>query len=379
MMAIEGIKVLDLARRYPGAFSAMILGDFGAEVIKIDAPTGRESPVWEGIPEEKFAAFFALDRNKKSITLDLREEEGRSLFYKIVEEADILIEGFRPGVMKRLKADYGTLKEINSRLIYCSLAGYGQDGPYASMPGHDPNYVAIGGILSLIGSPDGPPYFPSNIASDMVTGLYGAIGILIALQARDRTGKGQFVDISYLNSTVSMLHYEAYSYFLTGKVPKRGETLMSGDAPFVQVLECKDGEYFTISCTETYLWENLCKALGREDLIPYQYPSEPEKKREVIQELQKIFLSRSRDEWFEYLKDKNVCVGPVYYLNETFEFSQVRHNQMVIEVEHPKFGKVRQIGIPIKLSDTPGQVRSLGVPIGANNEDVLASLRKQKK
>ena len=374
MMALEGITVLDLSRRYPGSYTAMFLGDFGAEVIKVDPPGQPLSMFGIDATTEEFAAHYAPDRNKRSIIINMRSEEGRRVFYKLVKKTDVLIEGFRPGVMKRLTADYETLREINPRLIYCSLSGFGQTGPYADKPGHDMNYIAIGGALSLIGPRDGPPCFPSNFLADMAgAGLHGVIGILLALASRERTNKGQFVDISYLDSVISLLAMEASFYFCTGKVPRRGKTELTGGAPWAQVFKCKDGEYFSIASVEPHLWENLCHALERDDLIPYRNPS-PEKTEEVVKELAQVFLTRTRDEWFDFLKDKDTCIGPVYYLNEAFADPQVLHREMVRKEKHPRLGEVQQIGIPIKLSDTPGHVRTLGSRLGAHTREILREL-----
>jgi len=377
MMALTGTVVLDLSRGFPGARSAVFLADFGAEVIRIDPPTAAVSTLTltgiEATEGEKLAAFSASNRNKKSIKLNLKSEQGRNVFYKLVKKADVLVEGFRPGVMKRMQADYETLKKLNPRLIYCSLTGYGQDGPYASMPGHDMNYAALGGALSLIGPRGGQPYLASNMLADVAgAGLHGTIGILIALLARERTGKGQFVDIAYLDGVISLLD-EAGIYFATGQVPRRGETFLTGGAVYANVYRCKDGEYITIGCFEPNFWQNLCRAIGREDLIPLQDP--PPQKREMVKSaLQEAFLAKTRDEWFEFFKDKDTCVAPVYYLNETFSDPQVLHRRMVVEIDDTRLGKVRQIGIPLKLSDTPGQIRSLGVVPGANTEEILLEL-----
>lgn len=374
MLALGGLLVLDLNRRYPGAYSTMFLGDFGAEVIKIDPPRSEFPFPDIDSDSEEFAAQYAPDRNKKSIILDLKADEGREAFYRLVRKADVLVEGYRPGVMERLKADYSTLQGMNPRLIYCSLTGYGHDGPYAGRPGHDENYCAIGGALSLIGPRNGPPCFPSNLLADMAgAGLHAVIGILTALMAREKTGRGQFVDVAYLDGVISLLAMDASFYFATGQVPRRGETPTTGGTAWTNVYRCKDGEYFTLACFESHFWINLCRALGREDLIPYQNPG-PEKRDEIMAAFSQIFLTRTRDEWFEFFSDKDVPAGPVYYLNETFADPQVLHRQMVVEVDHPTLGKVRQLGIPIKLSDTPGQIRCLGTRVGAHSEEILLNL-----
>ncbi len=374
MLCLEGIVVLDLARRYPGAYPAMFLADFGADVIKVDPPGINIPSVPEGFNEERYAAYNPMDRNKRSISLNLKSDGGRQVFQRLVQRADVVIEGFRPGVMDRLGVGYSRLSEINPGLIYCALSGFGQDGPYAKTPAHDMNYIAIGGALSLIGERDGQPYLPSNIVADMAgAGMHALTGILLALIARSRTGKGQFIDISYLDSVISLLTYSTSSYFETGIVPKRGETATTGSTPSAQVYRCKDGEYVTVGAAEEHLWTNFCRVLGREDLIVDREPPR-ERADRVISELAAIFETRTRDEWVGIFKDKQACFAPVNYINETFEDPQVLHRNMLVEVEHPTLGRVKQQGIPIKLSDTPGQIRSLGVPTGSDTDAVLDEL-----
>lgn len=374
MLCLDGIVVLDLNRRYPGAYGAMFLADFGAQVIKVDPPGSSVPTRRGGVTEERFAAYNALDRNKRSVTLDLKNEAAREVFCRLAQRADVLVEGFRPGVMDRLGVGYSRLSELNPRLIYCSLSGYGHDGPYSPIPAHDMNYIAIGGALSLIGERNGQPYFPSNIVADYAgAGLHGLIGVLLALIAREKTGRGQFVDVTYLDSVISLLAGSVSDYFESGVVPKRGETRLTGAAPWAQAFRCKDGEYFSIGAAEAHLWANLCRALGREDFIPEHNPPR-ERAEQVIAELAAIFKTRTRDEWWAYLKDKEACVGPVYTLDETFQDPQVKHRRMVVEIEHPTVGPVKQLGLPIKLSDTPAEIRRLGVPTGSDNEAVLAEL-----
>jgi crotonobetainyl-CoA:carnitine CoA-transferase CaiB-like acyl-CoA transferase len=371
MFPLEGVLVLDMARGYPGAYSTMFLGDFGAEIIRIDPPAESASPQETRVRE---AAFNTVNRNKRSIVIDLQRDAGREVFYRLVKKADILLEGFRPGVMKRLKADYDTLKEINNRIIYCSTSGFGQTGPYRDLPAHDMNFIAIGGLLSQIGTRGGAPTLPSNFLADMAgAGLHSVIGILLALAAREKTGKGQHVDISYLDSALSLLAYDAPRYFGYGYIPKRGESNFTGALPWINVYKCKDGEYITIAPLEAHLYTNLCIAIGREDLTSKQNTT-PEENEHIIQEFSQIFATKTRDEWWEFFKEKNTCVTPVNYLNETFDDPQVQHRKMVVEIPHPQLGIVKQLGIPIKLSDTPGQIRKLGVPAGTHTREILAEI-----
>jgi len=375
MMPLDGIVVLDLCRGLPGARCGAFFGDFGAEVIRVDPPASVVSAIAgaEDREGERLSAYSGTNRNKKSIKVNIRSEQGRQILYKLVGKADVLTEGFRPGVMKKNQCDYETLKKINPRLIYCAISGFGQDGPYAFLPAHDLNFVALSGALSLIGQRNGPPYMTSNLLADAASaGLVSTIGVLLALQARERTGKGQFVDTSYLEGVISLID-EASIYFSSGTVPKRGETFVTGGAVFANIYRCKDGEYVTIGCYEPNFWANFCKAVGREDLIPLQEPP-PEKRNMVETTLKELFLTRTRDEWFEFLRLKEVPVAPVYYVNEAFQDPHVLHRKMLVEFDHPKLGKVKQIGIPIKLSDTPGSVRTLGVPPGTNTDEIMKGL-----
>jgi len=388
MLALEDIKILDLAHLPPGALCTMILGDLGADVIKIEAPAGaggRGAGVnasLSGEEKDKQAAFDALNRNKRSIGLNLRSEKGRQIFYRLAETTDVIVEGFRPGVVKRLGVDYEEIKTINPRVIYCSLSGYGQDGPYSSLPGHDVNYISIAGALGLLGTSDGPPIVPLNLLADFAgASLHGVIGILSALVARYKTGVGQYVDIAYTDGVMSLLTWFISNYFSSGAMFKKGETWLHGAYPYYGVYEAKDGKYVSLGCVEPWFWENLCRALGKEEYIPYHvspehflHKPEGEKWEEISSSLKQVFLTKTRDEWFEFLTQKDVPVGKVYTLDEVFRDPQVLHRQMVVEIEHPTLGKVKQAGIAIKLSETPGKIRRLSPLFGEHTEEILMGL-----
>ena len=386
MLALEGVQILDLSMLVPGAFCTMLLGDLGADVLKIEAPGPNEfRSSARAIPTEeqgKAAAYYALDRNKKSIVVNLKSEAGREVFYRLSRQADVIVEGFRPGVVKRLGIDYETISKLNPGVIYCSLSGYGQEGPYHTFPGHDVNYIAMAGVLGLIGSSEGPPVIPLNLVADFAgTALYGALGISVALVARSKTGKGQYLDIAYMDGAISLMTWFNCGYFLDGSVLKRGESWLHGAYPYYGVYETRDGKYITIGCLEPHFWQNLCRLLSQEGYIPYGFAlehtfhkPEGEKWDEIHSCLKQVFLTKTRDEWFELLTRNDVPAGKVLMPDEVFSDPQVLHRQMVIEVEHPALGKIKQVGVAPKLSGTPGKVRSLSPLRGEHTDEVLRGL-----
>ncbi|MGD0854761.1 MAG: CaiB/BaiF CoA-transferase family protein [Dehalococcoidia bacterium] len=392
MLALEGIRILELVHLPPGELCTMVLGDLGADIIKVEAlpqSGGRGAGVYANQEAEALKsaqAFNALNRNKKSIRLNLKSPEGQQIFYKMLKNADIVIEGFRPGVVKRMGVDYETVKKINPRIIYCSLSGYGQDGPYSQYPGHDINYISIAGALNLIGWPGQPPAIPLNFLADFAgASMHGVAGILAALFAREKTGKGQLVDISYTDSVVTFMTFFLQLHFGNGLNFPKGDWALAGGYPYYKTYETKDGKLISLGCVETWFWENLCKAIGRDDLKSYSFnpmhfiQKEDEAKwKEVEEELKKIFLTRSRDEWFDYLIKNDVPVAKVYTLDEVASDPQLLHRKMIIEMEHPKLGKVKQPGIAIKLSETPGQVRTLAPYSGENTDEVMQALGYSK-
>jgi crotonobetainyl-CoA:carnitine CoA-transferase CaiB-like acyl-CoA transferase len=384
-MPLEGITVLDLTRLAPGPYCTMILADLGAEVIKIEEPgppTGRRAEQAGGLspmpPQRagvnRHAPHWALNRNKKTIGLNLKQDEARQIFYRLAEHADVVVEEFRPGVAKRLGIDYDTLRQRNSRLIYCAVTGYGQSGPYKDLVGHDINYISMAGCLGMIGSKGGAPVIPHNIIADFAGGgMHGAIGVLAALMARERTGRGQFVDLAMTDGIYSLLVSQLSTYFATGVVPRRGETQLDGGVHYYNVYETQDGKWLSIGSIEPWFYANLCKALGREDLLPYEFV-EGEQRETLQHTLSDIFKTKSRDEWFDLLTRHDICVGKVYDLNETAHDPHLRARQMIVEVDHPQAGKVKQVGISVKLSETPGQIRFLAAPMGAHTEEILTAM-----
>jgi alpha-methylacyl-CoA racemase len=377
MGVLDGIKILELARVPPAEMPAMILADMGAEVLKIDSPD-PERPAGEDWVRRTIHSF--TNRNKRSMTLDMKTPDGQAIFRKLAATADVIVEGFRPGVMKRLGADYETLRASNPRLIYCSLSGFGQDGPYRDYPAHDMNYLSLAGVLGLIGEAGSKkPVIPLNLVADYAgASLHGALGIALALFARERTGRGQHVDVSYLDTTVSLLAATPNMrfFFSDGMAPRRGEGFLGGSYPYYAIYETRDDKLLTIGCTEPWLWANFCKAIGRPDLErfarkPDQFVRAANREEAAARdEIEKIIKTRDRDDWYERLVKADVCVGKVYDVEEMVHDPQINHRQMIVDVEHPTQGRVRQFGVAIKLSETPGSVRS-AAPLSGEHTDVV--------
>ena len=376
MQALEGIKILDLSRLAPGPFASMMLGDMGADVLLIEPPAeGKMAGIGagRGADAERMQAYDSLRRNKRSITLNLREQDAREIFYKLLDDADVVLEGFRPGVVKRLGVDYETCITRNPRIVYCSLSGFGQTGPYSNLVGHDINYISVGGALGMIGWPGQPPAIPMNIIADFAGGgMHAAYGIMVALFARERTGKGQYVDSAMTDGVLYLLASLTGSALASGQSPGRGSTMLNGSVPHYNVYECADGGWISIGSLEPHFFANLCKTMGREDFIPHQWDAS--KREEISAHFASQFKSKPRDEWFKILSETDICAGPVYSLAEALDDPHNRARNMVVEVDHPKLGKVAQLGVGTKLSETPGAFRSFSPTPGQHTDEVLSSL-----
>ena len=377
--ALQGIKVVDLSRMAPGPFCTMVLGDLGADVIRVEEPGGgrmareRADEVDESEARRR-AAFNALNRNKRSIALNLKDDAARRVLRELVADADVFVEGFRPGVVSRLGCDYETLSELNPRLVYCSLSGYGQDGPYSGLVGHDINYISVGGALGVIGPSGGAPVIPYNIIADFAGGgLHAATAILAAIIARGHTGRGQYVDVAMSDGVAYMMASMLSGYFSDGVVPSPGMMSLNGAAPYYNVYECRDGRYLSVGCIEPWFWAALCRALGREDLIPIQFDAD---RAEYIKgELRDIFLTKAREDWWRTLSAiDNIAVAKVSGLDEAASDPQNLHRGMVIEVGDIDGQPVKQVGIGPKLSDTPGSVRFTGATVGQHTDEALSEL-----
>ena len=378
--ALDGVKIIDLSRMAPGPFCTMVLGDLGADVIRVEEPGGgrmaRERAGGSGdeAAVRRRAAFNALNRNKRSVALNLKDPAAQAVLRRLAESADVFVEGFRPGVASRLGCDYDTLSAVNPRLVYCSISGYGQDGPYANLVGHDINYISVGGALGAIGQAGGAPVIPYNIIADYAGGgFHAAAAILAALMARERTGRGQRVDVAMSDGVAYMLAALMSEYFAAGAIPKRGEASLNGGAPYYNVYRCRDGRYLSVGCIEPWFWSTLCRGIGREDLIDGQF--DPDRAANIKRELAAVFETRDREDWWRELSNiDNIAVAKVYDIGEVVSDPQNIHRRMIIKAGDIDGETVRQVGIAPKLSDTPGSVRALGATVGQHTDQILTDL-----
>jgi crotonobetainyl-CoA:carnitine CoA-transferase CaiB-like acyl-CoA transferase len=381
MGVLDGIKVLELARVPPAEMPGMILADMGADVLKIETPEPDRKDDAQWVRQ---TIHSYVNRNKRSMALNMKSPEAQDIFRTLAASADVIVEGFRPGVMDRLGAGYERLRAQNPRLIYCSLSGFGQDGPYRNYPAHDMNYLSLAGVLNLIGEAGSKkPVIPLNLVADYAgASMHGALGIVLALYARERTGRGQHVDISYLDTTLSLLAATPNMrfFFSDGVAPRRGEGFLGGSYPYYAIYETRDGKLLTIGCTEPWLWENFCKAIGHPEYTrfarqPDQFVRAANAEESAARDaIEAIIKTRDRDDWYEFLVKHDVCVGKVYDVEEMVKDPQINHRGMIVDVEHPTHGRVRQFGISIKLSETPGTIRSAAPLSGEHTEAILKDL-----
>jgi alpha-methylacyl-CoA racemase len=390
-LPLEGIKVLDLSRLLPGGFCSLLLADFGADVLKVE-DTGMgdyirfSPPYYEGAHESaKSALFLSLNRNKRSIRLDLKTEPGRDVLLRLVREHDVVLESFRPGVLDRLGVGYERMREENPGIVYCAISGYGQSGPKRAASGHDMNYLGLVGLLGLTGEQGGEPVQAAGQIADLGGGaLMAAFGIMAALHERDGgrvgsgsdgrperagSGEGQVVDVSMADGALSWLVMVAAGYFADGTVPRRGELPLAGSLVCYRPYECADG-WVTLGALEPKFWQAWCRGVGREDLIAKQFERPGSDTHAQVQE---IFKTRNRVDWEAFARKHDCCLEPVLELDEALSSELVREREMVVEIEQPGVEQpVRQLGIPVKLGRTPGEPgRMPGPALGEHTEEVL--------
>jgi crotonobetainyl-CoA:carnitine CoA-transferase CaiB-like acyl-CoA transferase len=354
----------------------MLLADFGADVTLVEAVPGASAKLGGGLRgndgAERAAAYNALGRGKKSIALNLKDEAAREIFYSMVKSADVVIEGFRPGVVKRLGVDYDTLAKINPRIICCSISGFGQTGPYSNLVGHDINYISVGGALGVTGRPGSAPAIPVNIVADFAGGgLTAAFAICLAIIAREKTGRGQNVDIGMSDGVLSLMTSAFSGLFSSGRPIRPGEFMLNGSVPWYNTYKCSDGRWFSIGSIEPHFYEALCRVLGLEEYLGGQHESaiHPEMQAKYTA----IFATKTADEWMEIMSKYDICAAPVLEMENVITNPHNLARGMVVEVDSP-IGKVKQIGIGPKLSDTPGQVRTTAPVIGQHTDAVLSGL-----
>jgi alpha-methylacyl-CoA racemase len=381
-LPLAGTRVLDLSRLLPGGFCSLLLADFGADVLKVE-DTGMgdyirwSPPYYEGAHESaRSALFLALNRNKRSIRLDLKHERGREALLRLVRDYDVVLESFRPGVLDRLGVGYERMREQNPGIVYCAISGYGQDGPKRDASGHDMNYLGLIGLLGLTGERGGAPVQAGGQIADLGGGaLMAAFGILAALRERDGgggrpgSGEGQLVDVSMADGALSWLAMVAATYFADGAVPHRGDLPLAGSLVCYRPYECADG-WVTLGALEPKFWQGFCRGVGREDLIAEQFQGPGSPAHEQVKE---IFKGRTRELWEAFAREHDCCLEPVLELDEALDSELVRAREMVVEIEQPGAERaVRTLGLPVKLARTPGDhARLPGPALGEHTEQVL--------
>jgi crotonobetainyl-CoA:carnitine CoA-transferase CaiB-like acyl-CoA transferase len=372
---LTGVRVLDLTRLLPGGYATLLLADLGAEVLKVEEPGKGDYIRWTPpLVGEHSAGHLALNRNKRSLTLNLKIQEGRELFLALAERYDVVVESFRPGVMQRLGLGYETLREQNPRLVYCAITGYGQDGPRAQTAGHDVNYISYAGLLSINGEEGRRPALPGMQVGDLAGGgMSAVIAILAALHRRATTGEGDFCDISMMDGAVSWLSIHAAEFFATHKLPERERMHLSGAYPCYRIYPAKDG-WITVGALEPQFWAELCSAIGRPELAGDGFAA-GERRDEVIRELEELFTTKTRAEWMDLFGNRDVCVAPVNDFAEALSDEQVLARDMVIQAEVEGAGAWHYVGNPIRLSGAGGDLLRYPPPrMGEHNQEVLDDL-----
>ena len=376
---LDGLRVVDLSRVVAGPLATQIFGDYGAEVIKIEQPgMGDDSRQWAPpvAPDGSPTYFFSINRNKKSVTLNLKHPRGKEILKQLVRRADVIIENFKPGTMEDLGLGYETLRHENPRLIYCAISGFGASGPKREWAGYDAIMQGVTGLMSITGEADGPPDKVGVALIDEITALYAHGAILAALLHRDRTGQGQKVECSLLESGVAALMNAATAYLLAGEVQGRWGSAHASVVPY-QAFRAKD-DYLMVGAGNERLWKAFCEVLGAPDWAddPRFDSNEKrvERREELIRMIEERLQARSRDEWMEAFGAAGLPTGPINSVADVFDDPQVRHRGMVQEIIHPTAGKIRLVGLPVKFSGTPGEITAPPPLLGQHTEEVLRGL-----
>ena len=377
MQPLHGIRVLDLSRVLAGPYCTMVLGDLGADVIKVESPEGDETRGW-GPPfaEGESAYYLCVNRNKRSIIVDFKTEDGRAVLHRLVERSDVLVENFRPGTLARYGLDFASATGINPALIYCSITGFGQTGPLRDKPGYDFMIQAMGGLMSITGEPDGEPMKVGVAVADMFAGQNAVIAILAALQARTHTGRGQHLDLSLFDSQVGMLANVASNFLLSGNLPKRYGNAHANIVPY-QSFQASDA-WFVLAVGNDRQFEKLCAMIGRSDLATDErYALNADRvthRDELLAILTPVFLTRTSGEWLSALDAAGIPCGPINTLNKVFEAPQAKARGMLIEMEHSTIGNLPLVGSPLKFSETLVEYRRPPPRLGEHTQEVLKEL-----
>ena len=379
---LAGIRVIDLTRVLAGPFCSMSLGDMGAEVIKVEEPgKGDDTRGWPPFANGEGTYFMSVNRNKKSLTLNVKPPEGQAILRALIAKADVVLENFRPGTMERLGFGYGTLRKLNPRLIYCSILGFGESGPESSRPGYDLIVQGESGVMDLTGFPDGPPVKVGNSIGDLVAGMAAAQGVTLALLARFKSGKGQKVEIGMLDVMASLLTYQAGLYWNAGSKPSRRGNQHPSIVPY-EVFQAQDA-YMTLGVANNSLWDRMCRAIGREDLAKDpRFDSEAKRvtnRDALIPALNVEFGTRPAAEWLKRLDDAGVPAGRIKTVAEVCESEHLRARGMFVSLKHPNAGPVTAMGVPIRLWDTPGAAQAPAPLLGQHTDEILTRLLRIPK
>lgn len=374
---LEGIRVIDLTRVLAGPYATMILADLGAEVLKVEIPgTGDEARSFGPFQNGISAYFMSINRGKKSLTMNLQKDEGKQLLKKLVREADILTENFRPGTMARLGLGYENLRPENPRLIYAATSGFGQTGPLAPRGAYDMIIQAMGGIISITGEPGRPPVRVGTSIGDLTASLYTVIGILAALHHRAESGQGQLVDIAMLDCQAALLENAVARYAVSGEVPGPLGSRHPAITPF-QVFESRDG-YFVLAIGNDTIWQKFCEVLGRPDLIADERfatnPARTENQPEVERILNDVFGEKTSEEWIGELDAAGIPCGPIQGVDQVVNHPQIRAREMMVEIDHPDAGPLLMPASPVKLSETPAKVEKPAPQLGQHTDEILRGI-----
>ena len=375
-LPLEGMKVLDFSQIMAGPYCTMLLADMGADVIKIEKPNGGDDTRRMGPPfvNGEAAGFLGINRNKRSVILDLKNERGVETARNMAKTSDVLIENFRPGTLERLGLGYDAIHALNSSLIYCTISGFGITGPYKTRGGFDLVAQGMSGIMSITGFPGSPPVKPGVPIADLTAGMYAAYGILTAYVNRLKTGKGQRIDTSLLEAGIAYTLWESMIYFTTGEIPKPAGSAHRLTAPY-QAFRTSDG-YINIGAANQANWERMCRAIDRDDLLEdprFTANADRMPNLEALQEtLEDTFSKKPTNHWMTKLEEVGVPSGPIYDMRQVYEDPQVRARDMVVETDHPTAGRIKNIGLPVKFSETPGSIRRSAPTLGQHTDEVLA-------